>query len=94
LGHATQNQARRYAAALLRCRLSNPKAGQESSDVKMVGHIVHRLVDTYERKHGEEFDGLSDAQWDRLFDVAQAMLGNTIGRKMLKKLIRSYLNSH
>ena len=59
----------------------------------MVGAIVQRLIHAYKAKTGDDFEGATDAQFDRLYDISQAVLGSGITKSLLRKLVKSYLHS-
>lgn len=40
---------------------------------------------------GEEFEGAGEHQWDRLYGIAKSVLGSSVSRRLLKRLVTSYL---
>lgn len=73
------------------CRLSNPAGGEEAHDSQMVARIVQRLLATYRKQAGEEFEGEEEHQWDRLYAIARSVLGSSVSRRVLKSLVKAYL---
>lgn len=63
---------------------------EEKNDSKMVGALVHRLLNSFESNTGESFEG-HEHQYDWIYDRAKAVLGSSITKGLLKRLVTSYL---
>ncbi len=48
------------------------------------------LLQRYEREHGEEFEG-REGQFDQLYSLASTLLGSSLSKKMLLRLVKAYL---
>ncbi|KAL4452131.1 hypothetical protein ABPG75_007793 [Micractinium tetrahymenae] len=72
--------------------LSGPSTAEQSEhgDAQMVAHLLHRLLERYEREHGEEFEG-REGQYDRLYSLASSLLGSSMSKTVLTRLVRAYL---
>ncbi|KAL4437470.1 hypothetical protein ABPG77_003451 [Micractinium sp. CCAP 211/92] len=72
--------------------LSGPSTAEQSErgDTQMVAHLLQRLLERYEREHGEEFEG-REGQFDQLYSLASTLLGSSLSKKMLLRLVKAYL---
>lgn len=48
------------------------------------------LPQRYEQEHGEEFEG-REGQYDRLYSLASSLLGSSLSRQVLRRLVKAYL---
>ncbi|PSC71091.1 formate dehydrogenase [Micractinium conductrix] len=71
--------------------LSSPPPGEAGQDSRLVGRLVHRLLEEYEKSEGQGFEGRRKRDWDRLYTLASAVLGPSLTKRMLLRLVRSYL---